>query len=934
MARFDALKHGWFDFRRKRFWAWLLVALYTLFGFVVAPLIARSVIVDQVHKQLGLTATLDDVDINPFALSVRLEKFALADESGQRLIAFDAFIANLQLASIVNRALTFSELRLVHPFVNVVRDPGGTVNLAALIPAADPSAPPETESAPLRMIIALAAIDGGRVAIVDRDARQPYQTELGPVDLKLTDLSTLPDREGRQTLVMQTRYGGRLDWSGTLSLQPLHSAGHISLSGEQLPGLSAYLPAPLLVSIVQGTLDVAFDYELSTQADGVAAAMSNLAVKLADLALAQQADADVGADLLRLQQLAITGGRIAWPQRSVAFDRVALAQPQISFSRDTQQRFIWERLWQAGTEAASPPAAGAPPSAPETETAPTATTTAGEAPPSPPWSVQVGRFDVDAGQIRFDDRGVAPAAALGIGAVTASVDSFTLDDGAVMPFTLNFSVDSGGAVALAGTLTAFPDVRVDARSQITGLVLTPVNAYLRADTYLQLASGALRVEGHLVSNADEAFGYDGELQLTDVEVQREGEEQRFAGLKSLALTGITVSASKRKLDIARAELDSAFAKVHISKDRVLNLANVSRSDAPTPAAGAAEPAVSEAAHAAAEEAPWSIKIARLKVVDADADFTDESLPVPFHRAISSLDGSIGTLDTGSRTPTQLKLVGQVGEFGELRLSGHLNAFDPLLDTDITAAFRNVEMPGASPYAIRFAGHKVASGKLDLDLHYVLRKGMLEGQHKIILRDFELGEKVDYPEALDLPFGLAISLLKDSSGNIDIDLPVEGDVNDPTFRIGGVIMKALANLITKIATAPFSLLGRLVGFGGGEDFDAVLFEPGAAELSPPEREKVAKIAEALVLRPNLRLTLHAVTDPDADGLALRKAAVAARLDASVGDEDASGRLKIVQNMVKDAFPDAAARRAARTVQSRADIRRQARAGRDGLSERAG
>jgi hypothetical protein len=212
------------------------------------------------------------------------------------------------------------------------------------------------------------------------------------------------------------------------------------------------------------------------------------------------------------------------------------------------------------------------------------------------------------------------------------------------------------------------------------------------------------------------------------------------------------------------------------------------------------------------------------------------------------------------------------------------------------------MPGASPYAIRFAGHKVASGKLDLDLHYVLRKGMLEGQHKIILRDFELGEKVDYPDALDLPFGLAISLLKDSSGNIDIDLPVEGDVNDPTFRIGGVIMKALANLITKIATAPFSLLGRLVGFGGGEDFDAVFFETGAAELSPPEREKVAKIADALVLRPNLRLTLHAVADPDADALALRKSAVAARLDASVGDEDASGRLKIVQNMVKDAFPD--------------------------------
>jgi hypothetical protein len=220
------------------------------------------------------------------------------------------------------------------------------------------------------------------------------------------------------------------------------------------------------------------------------------------------------------------------------------------------------------------------------------------------------------------------------------------------------------------------------------------------------------------------------------------------------------------------------------------------------------------------------------------------------------------------------------------------------------------MPGASPYVIRFAGHKVASGKLDLKLHYVLRDGILDGNHKIVLRDFALGEKVPYPDALDLPYGLAISLLKDSSGNIDIDLPVEGDVNDPTFRIGGVIMKALANLITSIVTAPFRLLGRLVGFGDSEDFDQIYFTAGRADLAPPEREKVAKIADALVMRPNLALTIHGVTNAEADGRALREAALRARLDTRVGDQDAAGRLKIVQSMAKESIPgiDLAALRA--------------------------
>jgi hypothetical protein len=915
VARLADWKTGWLDYRRKRFWAWVLVAFYTLFGFVIAPLIVRHVIVDQVHSQLGLTATLEDVDINPYALSVRLEKFSLADARGAKLVAFDSFTANVQLSSIINRALTFSELTLVHPFVNIVRGENQQLNLAALVPPADPNAKPEPESAPLRMIIDSAAIEGGRVAVVDHGGRQVFQTELGPVDLKITNLSTLPNREGQQTFSMQTNFGGRLDWTGHIALEPFHSSGHMALTHERLADFSAYLPSDLLLSIVDGTLDVAFDYKMADNDGALEADLSNLALAVKQLGLAQRADAAPSADLLRLGELAVAGGHIAWPQRTVAFERVALTQPQISLSRDSQQRFVWETLWQSSVPvAAAPPTAPAaapeaaaaaaaetaPPAVAEPTRAAAASSAAEPASEAPPWSVAVAKFEVADGRVGFNDQGVGPAAVLGISGLGATIDGLSLADNTSMPFTLNFNVDGGGSVALAGTLTALPAVRVDAKSQISGFGLPTVNPYLRADTYLQLASGALSVDGHLVSNPDEAFGYDGELQLADLEVQREGETERFAGLKSLALKGITLSTAQRKVDIARAELDSAFAKIHISKDRVLNLANVTRASAP----GGAETRTANAQPAAPQavaETPWAIKLARLKVTNGDADFTDESLPVPFHRAISSINGGIDALDSVSRSPSQIALTGQVGEYGSLRVSGHLRALDPLGDTDIVASFKNVEMPGASPYAIRFAGHKVASGKLDLDLHYKLKKGILDGQHKIVLRDFALGEKVDYPEALDLPYGLAISLLKDSSGNIDIDLPVEGDVNDPTFRIGGVIMKALANLIMKIVTAPFSLLGRLVGFGDSENFDQILFDPGVADISPPEREKVSKVAQALVLRPNLALTLHGVTDPEADTRALRESSLRARLDTLVGDADANGRKKVIQKMAKESVP---------------------------------
>lgn len=877
MARFEGWKSGWFDYRRKRFWAWVLLALYALVGFVVVPLIARQAIVDQIQQQLGLTATLTDVDVNPFALSARLREFSIAGRDGEPLIAFDRLDVNGELSSIFNRALTLREVRLVRPFVNVVRDASGTPNLRALIPPPDPEPKEDADDAPLRLIIGTAAIEGGRVAVADHAAREPYRTELGPVDLTVTDVSTLPDREGSQTLVLQTKFGGRLDWSGRIMLQPLRSSGHIVFVGERLPALSAYLPDALKLSIVEGTVKFAFDYSFALQPDGVAAEMSSLSVSLKELGLAQRTDATTTADLLRVAELVVAGGRIAWPQRTATFERIAITQPQVSVARDPQQQLNWLTLWQ-----------------PEA-TAPANETTAAEA---PPWQLSVARFEINDGGVAFDDQGIAPPAKLGITGVGISLDGLTLADAAVMPFTLRFNVDGGGAVALEGKLTALPEVLVDATADIDAIALNLLNPYLRADTYVQLASGWLSVDGHVVSNPQEPFGFDGALQLADLEVQREGLEQRFAGLKLLDLKGITASTTRRKVDIARGELTAPFARVHISRDRVLNLSNIARaeSDAPaeeTEAAPAPEP--TETVAADPNEKPWGIGLARLKIVDGDADFTDESLPLPFHRAISKMNGGIDALDSLSSAPTRIALTGQVGEYGEFRLSARVRALDPLLDTDVNASFKNVEMPGASPYVIRFAGHKVASGKLDLDLHYVLRKGMLDGQHKIVLRDFELGEKVESPDALDLPYGIAIALLKDSEGKIDVDLPVEGDVNDPQFKIGGVIVKALVNLLTKIVTAPFALLGKLVGFGGGEDFDQINFQPGSAELAPPEREKIAKIAEALVLRPNLALTVHGVSEPAADAKALQTQAFRTRLDALVGEADAAGRVKVVETM---------------------------------------
>jgi hypothetical protein len=1114
-AAFDAFKAGgwktgWLDYRRKRFWAWVAIVLYTLLGFFVVPWIARGVIVDQIHKQLGLDAKLDKVEFNPYALTVRLNGFAMNERSGRQMIAFDEVDANLQLSSLFRRAWTFAEIRIVRPYVRVEHNEGtGTLNLLQLVPPPEPHAKPEPASPPPRLIVDVARIEGGRASVADKTERQTYETELGPVDLTMIDISTLPNREGEQILTIRTGFGGKLEWKGDLGLEPFRSNGHVAFDGEQLAPITAYLPPELKMIINDGRLEVAFDYKVAEIQSGVSLDVSNLAVKLAKLGVAQTVEG-TPTEWLSLDELVVDAGRFEWPDKKFTAQRIALTAPKISMGRGADQRFIWERLWQeegatatpsattepipsgGPTDASTAPttsqpadaqvAAGGPPAptdqspvagvspppetlrngtsgviqrtapamqppaaatAPDGSTvaqppngatqsppnpapsagatplpsapaqqpaspsapAPQPTTPSATPPPTSPWAVEIARFEVSQGRLGFADQGINPAGNVGVADLGVTIERLTLADGASMPFTVNFSVDGGGTVALNGTAIVQPNVLVDAQAKVTDLALAVANPYVNADTYLQIAGGNLGLEGHLISTPHETLSFDGALTVANLDVQRTDVPGRLLGWKGLDVSGLTLSLVNKHVDLARVDLDAAYARVHVYSNRVLNFATVMREAAPAAATpngapptpngmpptpngvpptpngvpptpngvpstaseastqtapraaaqsqpvaqpAAAPPSQASNAQASAQtpndqssesqqskkskkqkrskqaqseqqqtasappappsdsaappgEPPWSVKLGRMKVTNADVDYTDDSLPIPFSRSISKLSGGIDAFDTESSAPTQLNLAGQVGEFGAVKVSGTLRALDPVKQTNINASFKNLDMPGASAYSIRFAGRKVASGRLDVDMHYVLRDGMLDGDHKIVVHDFQLGEKVPYPEALDLPYDLAISLLKDSSGNINVDLPVEGNVNDPTFKIGGIIMRALANLITQIITSPFRLLGRLVGLGDSEGFDQVLFEAGSADVAPPEREKIAKVSDALVQRPKLAVLLHGVSNEVADSQALRAAAVRARLDERVGNADAKGRLKIVQKMVNESIP---------------------------------
>ena len=214
---------------------------------------------------------------------------------------------------------------------------------------------------------------------------------------------------------------------------------------------------------------------------------------------------------------------------------------------------------------------------------------------------------------------------------------------------------------------------------------------------------------------------------------------------------------------------------------------------------------------------------------------------------------------------------------------------PTANTDIRLLLRNVAFPGLTPYTVKFAGREIDEGRLELDLRYRIDQGQLQASNMMVIEKLKLGDKVDHPDAMSLPLGLAVSLLTGPDGRIKIDLPVTGDVNDPKFKIGGVIMRAFGTLIAKVVSAPFRLLGKLAGVES-EDFDKIEFQPGRSDLTPPEQEKLVLLSSAMAQRPQLVLSVPGVYSKEGDTEALKAAKVDAKIDALLAIDKNSKRAK--------------------------------------------
>ncbi len=491
-----------------------------------------------------------------------------------------------------------------------------------------------------------------------------------------------------------------------------------------------------------------------------------------------------------------------------------------------------------------------------------------------PWQFSLDKFAIQNSQFEIKDDSQNKPIALTVTNATLDINALSNQLNKAVPVRAGFNVAQGGEFTLKGKLTP-ANLKSDLQLSLKQLSLKPFAPYLNQYAKLVLEEGALSINGGVKVKADHSTSFTGGLQLEQLNIIEEDNHEPFLTWAKLGSEEITLELQPNKLNIGTLSVDKLDGKFIIAEDKTINVVRVLR-EQPEASARQAEKT------SQTKPPSFPIRIDQIKINEAEIDFADLSLRPQFGTHINTLNGVVNGLSSEPGSKAKLSLSGKVNQYGSADINGELSTFAPIDFTNIALAFKNLEMEKLTPYSGKFAGRKIDSGKLTVDLAYKINKHKLEGDNQFIIKKLKLGEKIESEDAADLPLDFAIAILEDNEGVIDLDLPVSGDLDNPKFNMSGLVWKALTGLLTKLVTAPFKALGALLG-GGDEALDHISFNPGQSEITPPSAEVLDKLEQALNKRHSLSLNIVSSYKKSTDAKALKDTKLRTMIETAMQED---------------------------------------------------
>jgi len=850
-----------------------ILAAYAAAGFWLVPKLLRGQVEKFASETYGRTVEIGEIRFNPFTFQLEVDGFSFPDADGEPLARFDSLLVNLELSSLWRAGASFKEIAIDSPYIRPVIRADGELNFVDLtkpFPAEPEPAEPED---PPRLFIELFRLTDGHAHFEDRTLATPYATDFRPLSFELRDFSTIAGSDNAYDLRATGAGGAALEWAGNFSLAPLASAGRFKFTNIDLTRHWDYAREQVGFDLSSGTAGFDGDYDFSAGQAG-----TQLAFNLRELGIDELGIRRIGeeADTARFARLTLANFAFDLAKNAATVEKVRVDGGSVQAWRDGDGNVNLAQLT-TPAEAAAPAATDTAAVSGEVAATSEAAPAAEPAGAASPFVFSAPDIELAGLVVGVEDRQVDPAIKLMLDPFNLRVTGFSTAPGTTLGIVVATKIDQSASFD-ADLTYAMDSGELGGAARLAGFDLTVIQPYLDRYTRMDLLEGLLTTDLSLTLLADGGFAAEGTIQVDRLRTVDKAGQEDFIKWARLRAEGFSYDGRTADLQIKTLRLRSPYARVIIAADETINVVEIM-----TPAVPA--PAYHATVQVATDEGPppqeTKIRIDTVAMEDASLNFADFWIQPNYRVGIEQLNGDIVGLSSDPASRATLDLEGKVDRYAPATIKGTMNLLSADLYTDINLKFDGVDMTSVTPYSGRFAGYKIEKGKLSVDVTYLVENRALDAKQKFVIDQLQLGEKVESPDAVSLPLKLAVALLKDRNGVIDIDLPMTGSLDDPKFRMGPLIWKAFVGLLTKIATAPFALIGNL--FGGGPEVSFVEFDPGATALDASGQEKMTAVQKALVERPALQVDVPMAYSAELDGGLIEKQALEASLAKLAGSQ---------------------------------------------------
>ncbi|MBU9346492.1 DUF748 domain-containing protein [Burkholderia multivorans] len=818
----------------------------------------------------------------------------------------------------LRNAMHFDEIRLDRPVIDLSRDKQGVLNVeklagspaaapkaasaaangasraavaAASAPAASGAQAADTKTPPLDLTIRHVAIDGGTVNLDDRVPATPTALALTKLAATLDGFALQRKTPAKYTLSTSLSRGGDLKAEGTVDVAAKQVDTKLVVDALALAPLQPYLGEATRARVLDGALGAT----VNAKADWGKTPLD-----------AQVADSELSLKSLKLATPDAKAPAIVLPDARAKIAKVDVAARTAEIaSVDAHGLALDVKRLKNGNIDLAAFASPAQPAVPQRTVARKAQAAA------PSWHYRIDALNVKEASANFTDLSTPRPVKLAIRPLDLSVQKLGDDMTKPLPVQLKATLNRKGSLNVTGDVTAQPlklALKIDG-NRVDAAAFEP---YFGSALNATIASALLNAQGNLTfAQAKDTMraAYRGNVALVDVRMLDKATSDPFAGWRSLALTNLKANYDDKGTDVdaARVTFSNFYGRVLLDAQGRLNLNDIvaketgpaqsltrdaSKSEPVPLSPGVTPPAAAQAASAAAAQQasapaaasatvvvkaapapqrPVRMHFGELVLQNGRVTYTDNFIKPNYTANLVAIKGTVGAFGTDSTTSAPVDVAANLAGNGPISIKGSVN---PLIDKpalDLTATAHDIELTNLTPYSAKYAGYPITKGKLNVDLHYQLANDQLKANNHIFIDQLTFGDHIDNDTATKLPVKLAISLLKNTRGEIDVNLPVSGSLSNPEFSVGGLIWRALLNLIAKAVTSPFSLLAHAFG-SGGEDLGYVEFAPGSAVLTDAQQKKLDTVVKMLTEKPSIRLDLIGRVDPDKDTPGLRTAYV--------------------------------------------------------------